>query len=357
MRRRRQRKQRKIIIISSLTLLFIMTVGYAAFQTNINITAKGNIIEKRFTANDLKSTTVTTGEGLYKDTYETNRYIYKGANPNNYIIFNNEMWRIYSIETDGKMKIIKEDAINSEFPFDPGYETVISGVTSQNSVTGTRYSNSSSNYCYASSESSYGGCNVWAATSNLVGKPSTFVNGSVSGVVSSDAWLNTYLNSGEYWSSMLSDESKNKIYKEAIWNVGPSGQYESNYSISNLVGQSFEKKYQWIGKVGLLTKSEYMRACNYDILNNSSLCSAENTYWKNSTTCMNYNYLYKSYSYRLISPYYDRYNYVSDARASTGRADFNQAKLTYYKVRPVVFLNSNVLLSGKGTPDKPFKVV
>ncbi len=43
MRRRRRRKQRKIIIISSLTLLFIMTVGYAAFQTNISITAKGNV--------------------------------------------------------------------------------------------------------------------------------------------------------------------------------------------------------------------------------------------------------------------------------------------------------------------------
>ncbi len=43
MRRRKRRKQRKIIIISSLILLFIITVGYAAFQTNINITAKGNI--------------------------------------------------------------------------------------------------------------------------------------------------------------------------------------------------------------------------------------------------------------------------------------------------------------------------
>ena len=46
MRRRKRRKQRKIIIISFISVLFIITVGYAAFQTNINITAKGNIIEK-----------------------------------------------------------------------------------------------------------------------------------------------------------------------------------------------------------------------------------------------------------------------------------------------------------------------
>ena len=59
MRRRKRRKQRKIIILSSLTLLFIMTVGYAAFQTNINITAKGNIkdlktvVDNKVPTNDL----------------------------------------------------------------------------------------------------------------------------------------------------------------------------------------------------------------------------------------------------------------------------------------------------------------
>jgi len=43
MRRRKRRKQRKIIILTSIALLFVLTTGYAAFQTNLNITAKGNI--------------------------------------------------------------------------------------------------------------------------------------------------------------------------------------------------------------------------------------------------------------------------------------------------------------------------
>ena len=43
---------------------------------------------------------VTTGDGLYKDEYEEGRYFYKGANVNNYITFNNEVWRIVSIEAD-----------------------------------------------------------------------------------------------------------------------------------------------------------------------------------------------------------------------------------------------------------------
>lgn len=50
---------------------------------------------------------------LYKD----ENYIYKGKNPNNYIIFNNEIYRIISFEKDGKIKIIKNDSIGN-FPFD-----------------------------------------------------------------------------------------------------------------------------------------------------------------------------------------------------------------------------------------------
>ncbi|MCI9586215.1 MAG: leucine-rich repeat protein [Bacilli bacterium] len=43
-RNRKQKKQRKIIIVSIISLLFVMTAGYAAFQTNLNIKVKGNVI-------------------------------------------------------------------------------------------------------------------------------------------------------------------------------------------------------------------------------------------------------------------------------------------------------------------------
>ena len=44
--RKQKNKKKKIIIISALSLLLMITVGYAAFQTNLTITAKGNIKEK-----------------------------------------------------------------------------------------------------------------------------------------------------------------------------------------------------------------------------------------------------------------------------------------------------------------------
>ena len=49
---------------------------------------------------------VESGDGLYEDDYENGRYVYKGANPNNYIEFDNgEIWRIISKEADGTYKI------------------------------------------------------------------------------------------------------------------------------------------------------------------------------------------------------------------------------------------------------------
>ncbi len=58
---------------------------------------------------------VTSGDGLYKDEYEDGKYTYKGANPNNYVTFNNEKagWRIISINSDGTIKIMRDEEINT----------------------------------------------------------------------------------------------------------------------------------------------------------------------------------------------------------------------------------------------------
>ena len=55
---------------------------------------------------------VESGDGLYEDEYESGRYVYKGANPNNYIEFDNgEIWRIISKEADGTYKILKNELL------------------------------------------------------------------------------------------------------------------------------------------------------------------------------------------------------------------------------------------------------
>ena len=55
---------------------------------------------------------VESGDGLYEDTYESGRYVYKGANPDNYIEFDNgEVWRIISKEADGTYKLLKNELL------------------------------------------------------------------------------------------------------------------------------------------------------------------------------------------------------------------------------------------------------
>jgi len=73
----------------------------------------GTIVGNILTIEDLIATAVTTGDGLYADEYESGRYVYKGANPDNYITFTNETWRIISVETDGTLKIMRKDSIGN----------------------------------------------------------------------------------------------------------------------------------------------------------------------------------------------------------------------------------------------------
>ena len=53
--------------------------------------------------------------GLEKDPYEC-RYFFTGANPNNYITFNDEEagWRIISVECDGTIKIMRNESIGNK---------------------------------------------------------------------------------------------------------------------------------------------------------------------------------------------------------------------------------------------------
>ena len=41
--RHKRNKQKQIIIVSTISLLLLLTIGYAAFSTNLSLTAKGNI--------------------------------------------------------------------------------------------------------------------------------------------------------------------------------------------------------------------------------------------------------------------------------------------------------------------------
>ena len=133
--------------------------------------------------------------GLEKDPYEC-RYFFTGATPSNYITFNNETWRILSVECDSTIKIIR----NAVLP----------------------------DRTWDSSDS-----NNWARPASI----------------------NTYLNEN-YLASTINLTAQSQI-ETKDWSVGGITYY--NYtSLSNSIADENSKK--WNGKIALPTVSEYLRS-------------------------------------------------------------------------------------------------
>ena len=271
---------------------------------------------------------VETGDGLYTDSTESGKYIYRGANPNNYITFNNEVWRILSVEANGTMKIVKSESIDSM----------------QWDAKNTR-SSSTSTYCTNASDF---GCNAWAATSNLVGAPSEFkvykptgatTDANVySGTVTQAASLNTYLNN-TYYNTIGTD--KKYIVAGNFYVGSPGTTADDTDDIATNTSQ--EKQYTWNGKVGLIQVTDYLKTSTDSTC--TTLKAASNY---QNPGCETTNWLKPSSGWMwTISPdanpgrfgvwYVISDGYVNSVSAYNIRG-----------VRPAVYLSSNIHLSGTG---------
>ena len=166
---------------------------------------------------------VNSGDGLYADEYEEGKYTYKGANPNNYVTFNNETagWRIISINSDGTIKIMRDADINTS-----------------NTL-------------------------AWdTSNSNNWNRPAT---------------LNTYLN-GDYYNS-LSSTAQSQIVEATYY----AGEVTYNNDMQDQI--SDEKVTTSKVKVALPTVSEYIRAnsnkeqCGTFSLNENNYSTCKNSDW------------------------------------------------------------------------------
>ena len=237
---------------------------------------------------DLGGTT-TSGDGIYRDLYESGRYIYKGKNPNNYITFNDEEagWRIISLEPDGTIKIMKIASI------------------------GSRAYDSSSN--------------DWR-----------------------NADLNTYLNDTYY--NRLTATAKSQIVSHNF-SVG-AGYWDSKGNTSDLTDQvNAENEQLWNGKVGLATATEYLRSNS-----NISNCRTVALINKNYNTCKSTTWMLNSANWWTMSAstFNASYAFIVNSNGSVGGSSGIVGNS--YGVRPVLYLSSNVTLSGSGTSSNPYTI-
>ena len=127
-----------------------------------------------------------------------------------------------------------------------------------------------------------------------------------------------------------------------IWNVGPSGTVSDSNVISRLIGT--ERLFIWVGDIGLVTKSEYMRVNS----NSSCLTALALNNARDTDSCRKFNYLWKEeYWWWLFSPNVNYTHSILDVdhRGFVGGPYANNKDGS---VRPVLFLKSNITLTGNG---------
>ena len=241
-------------------------------------------------------------------------YRYIGADPNNYVTFNNETWRIIGVFTvdDGtgnkeeRLKLIRNESIGSV-------------VWNSNSY------------------------NDWT-----------------------NATLNTNLNSGDYWTNSLNEDAKSMI-DNAVWYLGGISSYTnaSNGLTSNFY--SYERgttvysgrSISWTGKVGLMYPSDYGYATSGGNTYNKDYClnSAALSSWNNYSDCYNNNWLFKSSPERTITQMTGYYAsvfqlYNTGQISGSGTGDFAQYSSG---ARPTIYLKANVqIVEGDGSSSNPY---
>ena len=261
-----------------------------------------------------------------KATTNTNGFRYSGTNPDNYIWFNNEMWRIIGsiptclsascgTNTTNLVKIIRNQIVGGlSYDLKSSGETGIWGNNTLYTILNTYY---------------YGALDA----TNKSGCGGSRVNSSYTEC----DYRTIGINSNEYYGKMI---------KNVYWNTGASSNTKPNLSYTNEIATRTIS-----GNVGLMSVSDYGYAAN---------SSYHDTYLSNYNTLeiTGTNWLYGQGYEWTISQYTSNTSQAlsiegsgSSGRISNGTVDSG------YSVRPVVYLDPSVyIISGDGTEGNPYQI-
>lgn len=216
---------------------------------------------------------------------------YYGADPNNYVTFNNELWRIIGV-----------------------FNNIDDGTGKKETRIKIARSESIGDYAWDSND-----VNEW-----------------------STATLQTYLN-GTYLNS-LSTESQAMI-GNAKWNLGgwnTSGIYANQfYEYERGTTVYSGRSTEWTGKIALMYPSDYMYAGDL------SKCSKDGFNWDtDKTNCRDTSWLRNTSTTQwTLTPRSSDSNYVFRVNGS-GYVDLGNVVADSYASRPVLYLNSDVTITG-----------
>lgn len=281
-------------------------------------------------------------------------YRYIGNTPNNYITFNNETWRIIGV-FDGKIKIIRNDSIGS-MPWD--YKK--SGVGSSPGPSGSS-DWADSQLMYMLNPTSYklkdgytlDGYYIKDASGNIIYQLGCLPTSIESGDTLYSCTENT-------WS--LNETALSQINEVTYYLGGGSYDSTAHYGTTEEIytwergTKTFKntRPINWQGLVGLMYPSDY----GYTFAN-----GVDETCYTDAYSCVTQkggtprsSWLFKlgltSWTVSVYS------SYAFSAFAVTSIGDVRDYSVdSSFGVRPVVYLRSDIQLSGSGTSTSPYEIV
>ena len=272
------------------------------------------------------------GEGLKKDNTPDQNIRYYGSNPNNYVSFNNELWRIIGV-FGNNVKLVRSEKLGNL-----SWDTSESSVNAGNGI--NEWSQADlKNYL---NTMYYGGTTVtcYGGTNN---QTTTCPTGTI-------------------------DETSKSLIDNHIWNTGA---IEYNTRTDTLAFYSAERgtvngkicssgtgcndrvkrTTTWTGYVGLPYATDWAYASGENICEtNMQAQDSSNAY-----VCKNNNWIYQKSDIRIISSIPDLYTalyvWVVSEIGSIQNANASET----HSIFPTLYLKSNVLIeSGNGTSSNPY---
>ena len=264
------------------------------------------------------------------DAYDNLRYV--GANPNNYLLFNDEIWRIIGVFNN----ITTIDELGNEKK-----ESLVKIVRND----------SLGNYSWDSSESTTNngfGVNEWSQADLMTELNTDYINPNPTS--STTLWFNGINNAktGTYnYDKNIKSLSIDKI-ANVRWNTSrttfgtsalDSYNQERSTTLINTPSDNVSRTNTWEGKIALIYPSDYGYASTNEACRDSMSSKTNNVY-----NCKNENWLFNGAKQWTLSPYSGDALSVFDVRSG---GDVN-ATNAYYTlgVRPVLFLKSDIVIAG-----------
>ncbi|MDD4718813.1 MAG: hypothetical protein PHY00_03235 [Bacilli bacterium] len=285
-----------ITIILIALFLIIGALIYLKYQ-------QSNLAQQKIINNKL----VTSGSGLYADTYETglnpdepysSKYHFRGASVDNYLILNDKCFRIINIAQNDALKIM------------------------------------------------YIGSSINNTCDNINLDNITITWDENGGNVFPESSVNSYLNT---WLMETKLSQSPHIIDDATWYIGGL-RFNSSSNLTDDIKDErqsvFDEVVVHTGVVGLINASDYMKANELPCLEGA---------WRSEEKCGIFNYLYSTHKFWTMNKTLGDFERVW--AVENGRMESKLTTNNDFQINPVVYLKSNLKINGNGSSSNPYIII